>query len=118
MLKFGRSSNPLKHTPTNKVRESTTTAAGASPGASAGASAFAFESTGKQKGKLVKIGHWAQDKTIVVVRSWFRGQQWQNVLEYEDVSIFPLECDEEIGSEVCIGDYLCHALREVANCRH
>ncbi|RCK57384.1 hypothetical protein Cantr_06092 [Candida viswanathii] len=85
-IEIWRSLDPLKHAPSQEVRE----------GEEQEVPAFALELVGGL-GKLVRVGNWIQgivqeDRTIHVIRSWYDEEKggWKNLIEFGKFDIFPI----------------------------
>ncbi|RCK64673.1 hypothetical protein Cantr_00400 [Candida viswanathii] len=99
-IEIWRSLDPLKHTPSQEVRE----------GEEGEVPAFALELVGGL-GKLVRVGNWIQgivqeERTIHVVRSWFDEEKggWKNLIEFGKLDIFPIEFSGALDDVVSRSD--------------
>lgn len=101
-IEIWRSLDPLKHSPTEEVREDEND--------NSNIPVFAMELI-NGLGKLVQIGNWVQgiiqDKdTIYVIRSWYDSdlKKWTNLIEFGKYDVFPIEFDGQVGDIIEIND--------------
>ncbi|KAI5961615.1 NUD1 [Candida pseudojiufengensis] len=84
-IEIWRSLDPSKHSPKKEVRESTTESV-----------EFSTYELKTGLGKLIQLGNWKQgiiqlENDIIVLRSWFNGHHWDNLIKYGDISKFNID---------------------------